>query len=316
MSDITTAQLRYFVEAADRLSMTRAAESLVIAQSAVSLSISKLERSLGVQLFVRKPAKGLVLTAAGQRFHDDARAVLAELDSAIDAAQGQATEIKGSVTLACFVTLVPFYIPGLLTRMATMYPDLTVEVIETDAEGLLAALRSGRAHIGLGYPFGFGESIRAMEVAAAKPYVLLPQSHPLAQRSSIRLKQLDGEPMILLDLPSSREYFLQMLHDASIHPEVRYRSGNYETVRSLVAKGYGFSILNQLPASAVTYGGEQVVAMAIVDEIPPLPVVIAELVAARPTARSRGVAEGIRQVVNSFHPADAGSRINNCNDRA
>lgn len=300
MSDITTAQLRYFVEAADRLSMTRAAETLMIAQSAVSSSISQLEKSLGIQLFVRKPAKGLVLTPAGQRFHDDAREILAHLDSAIDAAQGQAAEIKGTITLACFVTLVPFYVPGLLATMASLHPGLKVEIHETAAEGFLDALRSGRAQLGLGYPFGFGESIRSEEVAAVEPYVLLPQSHPLAHMPSVELKQLEGEPMILLDLPFSREYFLRLLHDAEIHPEVRYRSRNYETVRSLVAKGYGFSILNQIPASPITYGGEQVVAVTISDNVPPLPVVVAELAAVRSTARSRAVIAGIRSVVEGL----------------
>jgi len=104
--------------------------------------------------------------------------------------------------------------------------------------------------------------------------------------------------MILLDLPFSREYFLRLLNDSHVHPEVRYRSGNYETVRSLVAKGYGFSILNQIPASPVTYGGEKVAAIAISDEVSPLPVVVAALTAMRPTPRSNAVIEAIRTVAN------------------
>ena len=100
VSDVTTAQLRYFVEAAENLSMTRAAENLMVAQSAVSSSVAQLERSIGVQLFIRKPAKGLVLTAAGERFHHEARGLLASLEEALESARREVNKAAGRVTLA------------------------------------------------------------------------------------------------------------------------------------------------------------------------------------------------------------------------
>jgi DNA-binding transcriptional LysR family regulator len=294
--DVTTAQLAYFAEAADHLSMTRAAENLLVAQSAVSSSIAQLERAVGVQLFIRKPAKGLILTAAGERLHHEARSLLTRLDEAIELARGQETEVRGVLTLACFVTLMPFYVPGLLSQLRSQHPNLRVDVIETDLDGMLDALRSGRAQLGLGYDFGFDASIRTHEVAQAEPYVILPEKHRLAGRASITLSQLAGEPMVLLDLPLSRDYFLDMLSAAGIEPEIRYRSGNYETVRSLVAQGHGFSILNQRPVSSGTYDGGSVVAMPISNNARALPVVIASLNGVRPTARSRAVSDGIRSL--------------------
>jgi DNA-binding transcriptional LysR family regulator len=293
LSDVTTTQLRYFVEAADNLSMTRAAEKLRVAQSAVSSSVAQLERAIGVQLFIRKPAKGLILTAAGERLQHEARAVLTSLEDAIESARGQVGDVSGLVTLACFVTLVPFYLPGLLAELSIRYPDLRVEVLETDSEEMVDALSSGRAQIGLGYPFGFPSSIRTLEITSTRPYVLVAESHRLARFKSISLERLRGEDMILLDLPFSRDYFLDMLRTAGLEPEVRYRTGNYETVRSLVAQGHGFSILNQLPYSSVTYSGQSVVPLSIKDDVPGLPVVVATLLGVRPTARSRAVTEGI-----------------------
>ena len=298
-SDVTTAQLRYFVEAAENLSMTRAAENLMVAQSAVSSSVAQLERAIGVQLFIRKAAKGLILTAAGERLLHEARALLTGLESAIESTRGQVGEVGGVVTLACFVTLVPFYVPGLLAGLSVRYPDLRVEVIETDSEGMVAALSSGRAQLGLGYPFGLSGSIETVEVAASTPYVLVSERHRLARSRFIALSRLRDEPMILLDLPHSRDYFLDMLRSTGVEPVVRYRTGNYETVRSLVAHGEGFSILNQLPASSVTYSGQPVVPLKIRDDVPDLPVVIASLAGVRPTARSRAVTDGILSVVSA-----------------
>lgn len=298
-SSVTTAQLRYFVAAADNLSMTRAGESLLVAQSAVSSAVSQLERAIGVQLFIRKSAKGLILTAAGSRLHHEARAVLASLEAAIESARGQVNEVSGNVTLACFVTLVPFYVPGLLSELSANFPALRLEVIETDAEGMASALSSGRAQIGLAYPYGLGPAIRTVTVKTIAPYVLVSQTHRLAESKSVSLDLLRDDPMILLDLPVSRDYFLDLLREREIEPIVRYRTGNYETVRSLVAQDQGYSILNQLPASSVTYSGQSVVPLRIHDDVPGLPVVIASLSGARATARIRAVSDGIVSVVSA-----------------
>jgi DNA-binding transcriptional LysR family regulator len=299
-SDVTTTQLRYFVAAAETLSMTRAAVQLRVAQSAVSSSMAQLERAIGVQLFIRKPAKGLILTEAGQRFQHDARAVLATLEEALESARGQVSDVAGTVTLACFVTLVPFFVPGLLSHLATLFPNLRVEVIETDSEGLVAALQSGRAQLGLGYEFGLASRIRTSEVGAYTPYALVAEAHPLTKSPSVSLDQLRHEPMILLDIPLSRDYFLNMFQGEGGRPEVRYSSSSYETVRSLVAQGQGFSILNQLPISSVTYSGESVAALVIRDPVPPLKMVLATLDGVNATARSRAVSDGVRTVVRTL----------------
>lgn len=297
--DVTMAQLRYFVEAAENLSMTRAAGNLMVAQSAVSSSVAQLERAMGAQLFIRKPAKGLILTAAGERFHHEARGLLASLEEALESARGLVNEVAGTVTLACFVTLVPFFIPGLLSHLGALHPNLRVDVIETDSDGMMSALHAGRAQLGLGYAFSVGQAVQAEQVGAAKPYALVSERHRLARSKSVSLERLRREPMILLDLPVSRDYFLDMFRATGDEPDIRYRSGNYETVRSLVAQGQGFSILNQLPASPVTYSGESVVTLEIREEVPSLPLVISTLDGVKPTARSRAVGDGIRAVVRS-----------------
>src|SRR5215218_5019752 len=112
--DVTLTQLRYFVRAATHGSMTQAAGDLRVAQSAVSAAVAQLERQVGTQLFIRQRARGLVLTAAGE-------------------------EVRGSIRVACFVTLAPFVLPELLADLADHHPGIEVEVIETEAGSLGAA---------------------------------------------------------------------------------------------------------------------------------------------------------------------------------
>src|SRR6185503_5123794 len=133
-------------------------------------------------------------------------------------------------------------------------------------------------------------------LGVAVPYVALPPDHRLARRRSIRLNELTGEPMVLLDLPESRDYFESMLTNAGVTPSIRYRSASYETVRGLVARGHGYSILNQLPAHRETYDGGTVATVSIRDDVQQLPIVLARLHTVRTTARARAVADAARVI--------------------
>ncbi len=150
--DVTLTQLRYFVEAAAQLSMTGAAVRLNVAQSAVSAAIAQLERHVGTQFFIRQRSKGLVLTPAGELFVRDAQAILAQVEESIDHARGEHQSVAGRIRIACFSTLAPFLLPGVLTKLREDHPALETEVIETDTVGVhqCAAQRAG----------GFGPVLR------------------------------------------------------------------------------------------------------------------------------------------------------------
>ncbi|MEU6609664.1 LysR substrate-binding domain-containing protein [Streptomyces shenzhenensis] len=294
--EITLAQLRYFVAAAERLSMTEAAQAFFVAQSAISAAIAQLEQQVGVQLFIRQRSKGLVLTPAGLQFLGDVRALLLSLDGALDSARGVDNQVRGTVRIACFVTLAPFLLPELITRCRTAHPYLDVTVEEVDAEDGREALRAGRVELLLSYDFALGETVEREVVVQAPPHVILPADHPLAGRAQVFLRELSREKLILLDLPHSRDYFLRVLSSAGLEPDIRHRSGSYETVRSLVAHGHGFSVLNQRPAHDLTYDGHPVAALSIADDVPSLPVVVASLRGVRQSARARAVSAIIRDV--------------------
>jgi len=294
--EVTLTQLRYFATAAEHRSMTEAARELFVAQSAVSAAIGQLEQQVGTQLFIRQRSKGLVLTPAGVQLLGDVRALMLGLDQAIDTARGIDNQVRGTIRLACFVTLAPFILPEVISRARAAHPYLDIEVDEVDAEEAREALRSGRAELSAGYDFAYGDGIKREVVSTTPAHVLLPAGHPLTSRDRVALRDLAGERLILLDLPHSRDYFLQILSSAGLEPEIAHRSRNYETVRAMVAHGHGFSVLNQRPRHDLTYDGRRVAARPIADDVPALRVVIATLNGVRQTARAAALADVIRGV--------------------
>lgn len=295
--DITLTQLRYFTAVAEAGTTTGASQQLNVAQSAISTSIKALEAQLGVQLFVRRHARGLVLTTAGEKLLKDARWMLAELDDIVDGVRGSVSNPRGTVRVACFTTLVPFLMPKLLSELGKRYPDLEVDVAETDADGSSRVLRSGGAELAVTYDFGFGSDIDITPLAAARPYVLLRASDPRVSRGEIRLAELTDDPFVLLDIPHSREYFLELFTKRGLSPNISHRTGNYETARALVARGLGFSILHQRPSTSVAYDGGEIAILEIADDIDELPVVLTRLHNVRHTVRAQAVEDMLRELM-------------------
>ncbi|MEU7879954.1 LysR substrate-binding domain-containing protein [Microbispora bryophytorum] len=290
MADVnfTLVQLRYFVTAAELGSMTAASRELMVAQSAISAAIAQVERELGVQLLIRHHARGLSLTRAGERFLVEAREFLSHAAALAQSARGLAGSLTGELAVGCLTTLAPFYLSRLLREFAEKYPGVRVSVAEGEISAMESALLDGRCEVALVYAIDLALDLDIRTLTRARPYALLPPEHPLARAEAVSLTDLAAEPMILLDLPRSRDYFRAIY---PTEPRVRFRTSSYETARSLVAGGHGYSILNQRADNDQTYDGGRVACVPISDDVPTLDVVLASVRGVRPTARAVAFAE-------------------------
>jgi DNA-binding transcriptional LysR family regulator len=113
--------------------------------------------------------------------------------------------------------------------------------------------------------------------------VLLPDGHRLARRPRVSLKQLEGEPFILLDVSPSRSFFMAVFRAAGIEPNVAFTSPSIEMVRGLVGKKRGYSVLVTRFPSDRTYDGERVVMRPLSEPTLPGELCLARLGRLRPT---------------------------------
>ena len=120
---------------------------------------------------------------------------------------------------------------------------------------------------------------------------MVPSTHPLARRKRVRLAQFADEPVVLLDLPHSRDYFSRVFASGGVSPDVRYRTTSPELVRAMVARGMGVALLNMRPAHATSVDGHEFAMLDIEDSVPSLHVVAMTLDGARMTRRSQAVLE-------------------------
>jgi len=298
---ISLRQLDYFVVAAQIGTITGAAQRLYVSQSAVSLGIGELERQLGVQLLFRSKARGLALTEAGRLFLPEARALLARTDELQAGMRDLGQSPAGRLVVGCLTALAPFLLPSLLEEFETAFPEVALDFIEGSPAELQRSLLIGRCELALLYGLDIQPGVGQDVLYLASPHVLLPPAHPLAASANVRLADLAGHHMISLDLPPNPSYFSGLLAGAGVVPAVRHRTASFETVRSLVARGVGYSLLVQRPAADVSYEGRRVAVRRIRDAVVPLPVVLALPSGARPTRRAAAFAAHCRTVV-ARHP--------------
>lgn len=283
MIQYTLRQANYFVAAADHGSIAEAAQALNISQPSVSSAVSKLEDLLGIQLFIRHHAQGVSLTPAGQRMVVEMRALLAHAGDVMHSAERFGEEVAGEFDVGCFLTIASFYMPGLIYSFESAYPEASIRLTEGMQSNLVEGLESGQFELAVVYDVDLPGGLETEVLADFPPYVLLNEDHPLADRDSVHLEELIEDPMILLDMQPSSRYFTTLFIHLGFEPNIRHRSPSFETVRSMVGNGFGYSVLVTKPAGNLTYDGKRIITIPVVDDIPHARIVLARMEGTRPT---------------------------------
>lgn len=299
MPDYTLRQLEYFVAVAEAGSVTRAAASVHLSQSAMSAALADLENALSVQLLVRHHARGISLTPAGKELLVASRQLLASAADLRGVAQGLGTSLSGTLSIGCFEVVAPYLLPELLAVAAEKLPNLHLQTTEVDLADLAEGVADGTFELGIGYDLVDDPRLKRWPLFELPPYVLVSGEHPIAGRAEVDLAELADEPMVLLDLPHSRDYFRSVFTAAGVTPNIRYRSTTVETCRALVGRGLGYCLLNLRAAVPTALDGHSVAMVPISGEPPRLTVILLDAIAARPTRRAGVIAELCRSLFSS-----------------
>ncbi len=277
MNKFSLRALRTIVTVSDAGSVTIAAERLGRSPGAISATIQQFEEEVGIPIFVRKPAKGMAVTSYGKLLVLEARGLLAHADDFKNIAGALGSSLQGNLVVACFTNLAPLVLANLIAGFKHAYPGINVQIIVGDQEAVLQHLYMGTAEIAISFDIGLTENINAAPLATLPAKAVLSKKHRLANASTISITDIIDEPFVLMDLPYTREYFLSIFHSCGLKPKIAYRSQSFETIRTLVGNGLGYSLLNLEPKISQTYDGTSVVHIALEEHIEPLNVVLLTL---------------------------------------
>ena len=235
--------LQYFVKLADLRHFSKAADACFVSQPTLSTQIRKLEEELGVQLVERSP-KNIMLTPVGEEIADRARLVLSDIDQIRAVARRSGNPAEGTIRLGLFPTLAPYLLPHVVPGVRKRYPKLKLQLSEEKTEDVLTMLRQGELDAGI-LALPINEDGLHKEVLFEEPFVMaLPANHPLAERKSIRLGDLEGTELLLLEEGHClREHALEVCALAGAHERVDFHATSMETLRQMVAAEVGVTLM-------------------------------------------------------------------------
>jgi LysR family hydrogen peroxide-inducible transcriptional activator len=242
--------LRYLVALADERHFGRAAERCFVSQPTLSAQIRKLEEYLGVPLVERQP-KRVSLTDAGAKIVERARRALQEADAIVELAKTDRDPLAGALKLALIPTVGPYLLPHVAGPLRRALPRLKLMLYEYQTAPLLEKLHDGELDLGI---LALPIPLDGMETATLydEPFtVAMPANHPLAERDRVRLEDLRGETLLLLeDGHCLRDQALEVCSRIRLNQEQDYRATSLETLRQMVAAGHGITLLPELAAAA------------------------------------------------------------------
>ena len=267
---MNTKQMRYFVAVAEELNFRKAAEGLHMSQPPLSQQIAALEESVGTRLFVRDRRK-VALTPAGVSLLKDVRRILADMDSAARRAADLGQGRVGTVRLGYVGPAIDGPLPERLAAFRDANPGAELELHETFTVLQLDRLRTDQLDAGVVRIVGHDLSGLATRLFVRDRYVLaVPESHELAERKSVSVRDLDGQPLILFPRagnPTLHDAWTALFSNAGSRCRVVQEAATKHTAVALAAAGLG---LAPVPGTTAGSGRKGVRFVALEGAIPTL----------------------------------------------
>ena len=267
MARFTLRQLEYFVAVGETGSIARAAERINVSSPSISAAITQLEQAFGLPLFVRQHAQGLALTAGGRRMLEQAQNVLDGAQAMHDIAADITGSVRGPLSVGCLVSFAQLVLPMLRRGYEDQFSEVRFHQTEMNQTELFSALRRSDIDIAMTYDMDIPADLQFTGLIRLRPFAVFPEDHPLGSRSEVTLDDLVDEPMVLLDLPISADYFLSLFAACDRPPQVAERTRDMAVMRSLVGNGFGYSIVNMRPQSDISPDGKPIRCVPITGDV-------------------------------------------------
>jgi DNA-binding transcriptional LysR family regulator len=235
--------IRYFLEVARELNITRAAENLHMAQPPLSRQIQLLEEELGVRLFDREK-RHLQLTEEGQILKHRGEQIV----DLMDKTEAEIREFSHGVSGELFIGSVEGRGPYLLSRWIAefkeKYPKVQYNLWNGSSDDATSRLSKGLCDLALIVePFDH-EQFESIEVSSEPWAAMLPADHPLAKQwgKEVDLKQLVGHPLIIPSRKSRTQEIRGWFEQIGEEPTIVCELSHYLNAFELVKQGVGIAI--------------------------------------------------------------------------
>lgn len=249
---MTITQLEYILAVEKYRHFGKAAQASSVTQPTLSMQLQKAEEELGVIIFDRSK-NPIMTTDEGLKIIEQARIIIREYKKIFSIIDASKNEVRGDFRLGVIPTLAPYVIPLFAADFAKKYPLVNLSIEEFKTEEIIELLRNDELDAGLLVTPLIGENF-IERVLFHEPFsVFASKNHELLKKTKIKEKDLSSNDVWLLtEGHCFRQQVLNLCkisEEARIHENLKFESGNLETLKNMVLSSQGYTLLPELAVS-------------------------------------------------------------------
>lgn len=223
------------IEAVSRAgSIRKAAEDLNITSSALTRRVQAFEEEFGSQIFERLP-RGVRLNPAGELLMAHYRSQRSEFERVRSQVADLAGQRRGHVSIACSQALLPYFLPEQIAAYRAQHPGVTFAVSVRDRAAAERDLSAFRSDLALVFEPVHLVDFEVLTAAPQPVQAIMSRSHPLAEKSELRLRDCLSYPHALPTSPFGVRHLLDVAtagRSMTLQPSVE--SDSFEFLRHYV----------------------------------------------------------------------------------
>jgi LysR family transcriptional regulator, hydrogen peroxide-inducible genes activator len=244
---MTLIQLEYIVALDTYRHFALAAGKCFVTQPTLSMQIHKLEEELGVKIFDRTK-QPVIPTEMGAGLIAQARIALREAHMIQQMIEDQKDTLSGELRIGIIPTLAPYLLPPLYKVMWEKYPKLNLVIKESITEDLIHELKNNRLDCGMVVTPLNDASIKEDVLFYEELFVYASKKNALSKKKYVLATEIDPNQLWLLEeghcFRSQVLNLCELRQRSDFH--FKYETGNIETLKRMVDKSDGITILPEL----------------------------------------------------------------------
>ncbi len=246
---ISLIQMEYIVAVDTYRHFVTAANKCFVTQPTLSMQIKKMEEDLGVQLFNRS-VQPVQPTPVGEKVIAQARVVLAEAERLRYIVEQDSQTVSGSLTLGVIPSIAPYLLPRFIGTFRRNYPEVHIKIVELLTEDILHQLKVGQIDLGLLVTPLHDAVIDEHPLFYEEMLLYVNSSHPYAWLKEVAPALLAGPDLWLLE--DGHCFRTQVVNLCGYHDHAEgeghfeYASGSLETIKKMVEREGGYTLLPEL----------------------------------------------------------------------
>lgn len=244
---MTLTQLEYLVALDTHRHFVQASEKCFVTQPTLSMQIQKLEDELGVKIFDRTK-QPVIPTEIGTRILAQARVVLREAGLIRQLISEQKDTMTGEIRIGIIPTLAPYLLPNLFKNIHEKYPQVKLVIKETITEEVIQELKNNRLDCGIVVTPLKDASIKEDVLFYEELFVYVSKKNALHDKKYVLPTEIDPSQLWLLEEGHCFRSQVLNLCELRKYSEAhfKYETGNIETLKRMVDKSDGLTILPEL----------------------------------------------------------------------